>query len=159
MKQPKKEKLKQKLKYRQAVFVVIYKKQEGKTFYLVLKRKKHWTGWEFTKGGIEKNEKPLTAAKREVFEESGLVPMRVLEFSKKGKYKYPKLLKDRPGYIGQSYQLFAAQVQDNLGRIEPQVDRKEHSKYKWLEYSQAKKILKYKNQKKCLRIVNKFIER
>ena len=42
-------------KFRQAVFVVIYRKNNlTKNFdFLLLKRKKHWIGWEFTKGGVE----------------------------------------------------------------------------------------------------------
>lgn len=44
-------------KYRQAVFVVTYAEEKGKTYYLILKRRHHWKGWEFPKGGINSGEK------------------------------------------------------------------------------------------------------
>ena len=43
-------------KYRKAVFVVVYSKTPKGVEYLILKRKKHWKGWEFTKGKIERFE-------------------------------------------------------------------------------------------------------
>jgi len=47
--------------YRKAVFVVVYRETKtGKDRkYLILKRKLHWKGWEFPKGGLEKGEKIL----------------------------------------------------------------------------------------------------
>ena len=60
-------------KYRKAVFAVTYYiTPEGKIEYLILKRKKHWKGWEFPKGKIEKFETKKAAARREVNEETGL---------------------------------------------------------------------------------------
>ena len=42
-------------KYRKSVFGVAYcKDNDGKIEYIILKRKKHWKGWEFPKGKIEK---------------------------------------------------------------------------------------------------------
>ncbi len=145
--------------YRPAVFVAIYKKQEGKIFYLVLKRKKHWKGWEFTKGGVDSGESYLQTAKRECYEESGLKPIKLMKFRQRGKYRYSKTLNDRPGYIGQTYKLFAAQVNDNLGKKQIKIDKKEHSTYRWLEFNQAFKILRWGSQKKCLKIVNNFLTR
>ena len=60
-----------KLKYRKAVFVVTYRKEKDKIKYLILKRKLHWKGWEFPKGGVNKDESLLHAVKREIKEETG----------------------------------------------------------------------------------------
>ena len=59
-------------KYRKAVFIVAYSKINNKIEYLLLKRKLHWKGWEFPKGGAEEKENNLDAVKRELKEETGL---------------------------------------------------------------------------------------
>jgi hypothetical protein len=63
------------------------------------------------------------------------------------------LFADRPGYIGQTWTLFSAKV--NLGKVK--LDKKEHSSFLWLPFNKALKKLKWKNQKKCLAVVNKFL--
>ena len=50
-------------KYRKAVFIVTYLKTKKGIKYLILKRKLHWVGWEFPKGGLEKKEKKIQGAK------------------------------------------------------------------------------------------------
>ena len=43
-------------KYRQGIFIVTYAKIGKRIEYLILKRKLHWSGWEFPKGGMETRE-------------------------------------------------------------------------------------------------------
>jgi 8-oxo-dGTP pyrophosphatase MutT (NUDIX family) len=141
-------------KYRKAVFGVAYCKDNKRNVeYIILKRKKHWVGWEFPKGKIEKNETKKDAARREVHEETGLKVLKIKKFHEKGSYHYSKRLADRPGLIGQTYHLFAVEVKKGkvkLGKIE-------HSKYKWVSFKEAQKKLKWPNQKKCLKIVDKWL--
>ncbi len=146
-------------KFRQAVFVVIYRKNNlTKNFdFLLLKRKKHWIGWEFTKGGVESSDKNLFAtAKREVYEESSLKPIKIKKFNVQGKYLYKRRLQDRAEYIGQTYSLFSAQVAHKKGKIK--IDKSEHSSFKWLSFEKAYKKLRFSNQKRCLAIVNKSLK-
>ncbi|MBU3913146.1 MAG: NUDIX domain-containing protein [Nanoarchaeota archaeon] len=140
-------------KYRKAVFIAVYRKEGKKILYLILKRKLHWKGWEFPKGGIENKETETSAVKRELKEETHQFPIKIIKFKEKGKYRYPKFLDDRPNIIGQTYRLFSAQIKDKKIKI----DKKEHLAYKWLEFKKAIKILTWPNQKKCLRIVNRHI--
>ncbi|MDD5331583.1 MAG: NUDIX domain-containing protein [Candidatus Nanoarchaeia archaeon] len=142
------------MKYRKAIFIVTYLKDNG-IKYLIFRRKLHWRGYEFSKGGLEKNETILNGLKRELFEETGQKAVKILRFNKTGKYKYPKLLRDRPEFIGQEYSLFAAEIKNKKVKI----DRKEHSGYRWLEYEKALKLLTFPNQRNCLRIVNKKLMR
>lgn len=142
-------------KYRKAVFVVVYMEEKGKRLYLVLKRKLHWIGWEFPKGGIEKKENLIKAVKREVFEESGHKTIKIKKFNIMGKYDYNEAARKDRKFDGQTYTLFAAEVKGKKTKI----DRKEHSKFKWLPFKNALKILTYNDQKKCLRIVNRFLEK
>lgn len=140
-------------KYRKAVFVVVYSRQERNVEYLLLKRKLHWKGWEFPKGGIERFETKRRAVKREIKEETGLKILKIKKFPIKGFYNYDKELKDRPGKIGQNYQLFAAKVVK--GKVS--FDKKEHSGFKWMNFKEAEKKLTWGNQKKCLKIVNSWL--
>lgn len=142
------------MKFRKAVFSVVYAKNKDKIEYLLLKRKKHWVGWEFTKGKIEPFELKRMAAKRETEEETGLKVLRLKKFNVKGKYLYHKELADRPGVAGQTYHLFAAEVQKGRVKLDP----KEHNGHKWVSFKQALKMLKWPNQKKCLKIVNSWLK-
>jgi 8-oxo-dGTP pyrophosphatase MutT (NUDIX family) len=143
-----------KLKYRKGIFLVVYSEEHGKIKYLILKRKLHWKGWEFPKGGIEKNEPINKAIIREAREETGLNPLMIKKFNVKNKYNYDKLYPDRAGFKGQTFSLYATKV----NKREIKLDKIEHSGYKWLEFNEAIKKLTWTNQKKCLWIVNGWLE-
>jgi 8-oxo-dGTP pyrophosphatase MutT (NUDIX family) len=143
-------------KYRPAIFIVIYRidTSSKNPLYLLLKRKKHWKGWEFPKGGVEKGENMLKTLKREIKEECGLKIIKIKRYGIGGKYKYPPNFKARPAFIGQTYSLYSAQV----GEGKVKIDRREHSGFRWLDFTGARKIITYSDQKKCLSIVNKKIK-
>lgn len=143
-------------KFRKAVFGVTYSKgEDGKIEYLILKRKKHWKGWEFPKGKIEKSERKIDAVKREIREETGLKILKIKSFKEKGNYLYKRRLKDRPRIVGQTYSLFAVQVKK--GKIK--LDKIEHNGHKWVSFQEAEKKLTWPNQKKCLRIVDNWVNK
>lgn len=146
------------MRYRKAVFIVTYRIKNEKLEYLLLKRKLHWKGWEFPKGGRKKLEPKKKAVKRELFEETGLKPLKgkIKKFNFKGKYDYHKPLKDRPGIKGQTFHLFSTQVKSDENKII--LDPKEHSDFCWVSYTKAKKLLTWKNQKKALEIVNDWLK-
>jgi len=151
-----KESGKKKNKYRKAVFGVTYSKNpDGKIEYIILKRKKHWKGWEFPKGKIEKFETKRMTARREVSEETGLKILGIKRFKEKGFYLYDKKLWDRPNKIGQTYQLFGVEVKK--GKIK--LDHIEHNGYKWVSFKEAEKKLTWPNQRKCLKIVNDWLKK
>ena len=140
-------------KYRKAIFAIVYSISKNSVDYAILRRKKHWTGWEFPKGKIELFETKKMAVKREVKEETGLHILNIKKFDVEGYYDYPKKLEDRPGVIGQTYSLFAVEVKK--GRIK--IDKKEHSDSEWMNFEKAIKKLTWKNQKDCLRVVNYWL--
>jgi dihydroneopterin triphosphate diphosphatase len=142
-------------KYRRAVFIVVYSLKGNKVEFLILRRKLHWIGWEFPKGGVEFLETNKRALKREVLEETGLSSVRIEKFKVEGRYKYEKEFPDRKGFVGQTFKLFSAEVKK--GRVK--LDKLEHSGYKWLSFEKAVKKLKWPNQKKCLRIVNESLRK
>jgi len=141
--------------YRKAIFCIVYAKDKEKIEYLLFKRKLHWKGWEFCKGGCESGENLKTCVAREVKEESGLKSIKIKKYSKKGKYLYSNKLEDRPGIIGQTYTLFSCEV--NKGKVKLDKKSQEHSDYKWVSFDKALKILTWPNQRACLRVVNSSI--
>jgi len=144
-----------KKKYRKAVFIVVYSTENKKIFYLILKRKLHWEGWEFPKGGQKSLETKKQSVKREVKEETGLRVLDIKKFNISGKYKYDKKYPDRKGFVGQSFSLYSARVKKDKIKL----DKLEHSDYKWISFEKAIEKLKWENQKKGLRIVNSFLEK
>lgn len=141
-------------KYRKGIFIVTYAITNGKPEYLILKRKLHWKGWEFPKGGISNMfETKRQAVKRELKEETGLEILKIKNFKEFGKYKYKKKIPDRKGIIGQTYHLFSAEVKKEKVKL----DCLEHNAYKWLDFKKATKILTWPNQKRCLKKVNSEI--
>jgi 8-oxo-dGTP pyrophosphatase MutT (NUDIX family) len=139
--------------YRPGVFIVVYSKKGRDVEYLLLKRKLHWKGWEFPKGGIEEKEGPMEAIKRELKEESGLKTKKIKRYSTFGQYKYKKKLKGRGSYLGQNFELFSAQVKKPLLR-KLKLDQREHSAYRWVNFVSAMKLLTWPNQQQCLKIVH-----
>jgi dihydroneopterin triphosphate diphosphatase len=144
-----------KKKYRKAVFIVTYRKEENNILYLLLKRKLHWIGWEFPKGGIKPKESIVNAVRRELFEETGQRAVKIKRYPVKGKYKYPKFFPDRPGMIGQTYTLFSSEINDKKIKF----DKKEHTGFKWASFKQALKLLTFPNKRKCLRIVERDLNK
>ena len=141
-------------KYREAVFIVTYARKEGEIKYLLLKRKLHWIGWEFPKGGKKFYETPKMAVKREISEETGKRILKIDKFDFAGKYKYKEILPDRKNIIGQTFILFSAEIP--YGDIK--ISNKEHTHYKWVSFKEAMKKLTWKNQKQSLKIVNDFLK-
>ena len=146
---------KDKGRLRKAIFAVVYSKTPNKVKYVILKRKKHWKGWEFPKGKIERFETKRMAAKRESKEETGLKILKIKKFRIKGIYKYKRNLKDRPKIIGQTYTLFALEGKYSKKII---VDKKEHYLGKWVSFKEAYKNLTWPNQRKCIKIVNDWLK-
>ncbi len=140
--------------FRKSVFIVTYSKENNKIKYLLLKRKRHWKGWEFSKEGIERGESEEDAVKRGVREETGLSIKFVKKFDISGKYNYKKKYSDRPGFTGQAYSLYSVLV--NYGKVK--IDEYEHSAFEWLDFEHAIKRLTWKNQKECLKVVNDYLE-
>ncbi|MBI5803406.1 NUDIX domain-containing protein [Candidatus Pacearchaeota archaeon] len=141
------------MKFRKAVFIVVFAKTNQGIRYLLLKRKLHWTGWEFPKGGIEENESKRSAVERELFEETGKKALRIKQFGFHGSYRYRRKFPERPGFFGQFFSLFAAEIEN----ADVKIDTHEHSTYEWLSFNEAIKKLRFPNQKKSLKIVNNWL--
>jgi 8-oxo-dGTP diphosphatase len=141
--------------YRRGVFVVVYRtNKDGEREYLLLRRKKHWIGWEFPKGGIERGEGLMQAVRREIVEETGQKGRRIRSYTFFGTYDYDRQFEDRPEITGQTFKLFSAEIKSKRVKI----DRGEHSGYRWVSFRRAEKMLTWKNQKDALKLVEDKIK-
>jgi len=148
-------KIKEKRKYREGVFIVTYRKTPKGIRYLILKRKLHWVGWEFPKGGLKSKENIRKTIKREIKEETGQLSLNIKKYDFSGKYNYEKELPDRDSIIGQTFSLYSVEIKDSKIKI----DKKEHSDYKWTNFDEAMKKLTWSNQKKSLKVVDGFLKK
>lgn len=141
--------------YRQGIFIVTFAKTTRGIRYVVLRRKKHWTGWEFPKGGINPEEDKYGTVGREVEEETGHTPERIMDFNIRGKYQYTQTFSDRPEVVGQTFHLFAAEIPKKKLSVDP----KEHEGAQWMDYMSARNKLTFQNQKECLDRVDDWLKK
>jgi bis(5'-nucleosidyl)-tetraphosphatase len=116
-------------------------------FFLVL----HYPAghWDFPKGAVETGETEEQAAKREIFEETGIrVESFIPNFRKEIEYHYRR----QNNVAHKRVIFFLAQTAESKVRISF-----EHSGYDWLTYEQLQRRLTFENAKKVLREANTFL--
>ena len=120
--------------------------------FLILYRVLHWTGWEFPKGGID-NETEEEALLREIKEETGLDAKIISRLPCEITYDYPKgfIKKAKTEYDGAKQSAYLLLANGNVKLS------KEHKKYRWVSYKQARKLLKHESQKKALDIGYQYV--
>ncbi len=139
-------------KVRKVAIGVVFKKFPDGIRFLLLRRKRGWRGWEFPKGGVEKNETWRDAATRETGEETGLKRLRVVKrVGMTIKYNYPKNSSERADYESTRQWAFLIEALDDKVKIE----RDFFSGHAWLGAKDAINRLKWDNQRDLLRMVLK----
>ena len=122
-------------------------KDNGERKYLLLKHGMNY--WNFPKGKIESGESDLDAAKRELYEETGLDKIEIIDgFEEKFGYKF--LVKE--GLIKKVVKMFLAKYlygSINLSQ--------EHEEYQWYVFEDAVVILKFNNIRKSLKVADKYL--
>lgn len=138
------------MKTKYGVTGVIFDLKENQFYFLLMHRVLNWKGWEFVKGGIDKNETPEEAILREIEEETGLVKVNIISrlnkkvswASKKIKYEYvPFLIKAETGE-----------------KISLEQEIIEHDSYRWATKEQAENLLTHEDNKKTLKEAVQFLE-
>jgi 8-oxo-dGTP pyrophosphatase MutT (NUDIX family) len=143
-----------------SVGAVIYRKENGKIYYLLLKyTAKHW---DFTKGHIEAGETDDQTLRREAKEETGIKDLRVIKdfkeyhkyFFKQYKDKMTKadIEKGRPVWVFKLVNFYLAETKTKEIKLSI-----EHQDYKWLLYDDALKLVTFKNAKELLLKANDFL--
>lgn len=133
---------------------IIFRREKNKILYLILhypgvSHRTHKDYWDFPKGHIEKGEKEIDTAKREVFEETGLKDIKIIPgFKETIKYffnfKNQKILKFVTFYLAETF--------EKKVKIS-----KEHMGFDWLPFEEAKTKLTFENAKKLLEKANAFL--
>jgi dATP pyrophosphohydrolase len=130
------------------VLVLIYRRDGDSLRYALLQRADAGY-WHTVSGGAEDDETPLQAARREMYEETGLSPdsdfvrldttTPVPVSAYRGSFNWPPDLYVIPQYC------FGAQAHDDRLVLSP-----EHTDYQWLDYEVAHRLIEYEGTKIAL---------
>lgn len=119
--------------------------------YLLLRRIESRDGfWQGVTGGVEKDEELDEAARRELFEETGFIPLKLekIDFT----YSFP--------VADEWKHLYAADVKEIVEYVfvayvgsgtEPVLDPCEHEQYKWCDIQEALMLLTWPENKEALK--------
>jgi len=139
---------------------VVFYRNSGKIEYLLLKHRDE--RWSFPKGLIEKDEKPEEAARREVWEETGIKNIELIDgFKETEKYffrvKYEYQL-SRGWKMGEGVMKFVTYFSAEAKSKDVKLSF-EQSDFIWLEFEAAIEKVKYKSEKEVLKKTNDFLNR
>lgn len=137
------------IKNNHSVGIILFHRFPRKIMYLILKQ--HQGHWGFPKGHIEKGERLIDTAVRELKEETGI---KKIDFVKRkillrDKYSFKngksKVIKSVDYYIAES-------LVDKV-----KIDGKEILNYKWMSVEKSYERLTFSKSKKILKRANKII--
>ena len=136
---------------------IILRKEHGETYYLLLRyRSGHW---EFPRGHIEEGETEEMAARREVFEETGIKDLKIIpgfkEYTKflfKKKYNLKPEEKKKAPWVFKLVYFFLAETTTKEVKLD-----EENIGFAWLSYEQALKKLTYKPAKTVFTKAHDFL--
>lgn len=131
--------------------VIVYRDtKEGLKFLLLYHGKGYWN---FPKGHLDKGEKNIQAAFRELEEETGITKKNlILEERFKTNEKF-FFVKNKNQKVFKIVTLFLA-----LSKTEKVMISHEHEGYGWFLYKDAVKLLKYKESRSVLEKANNFLK-
>jgi 8-oxo-dGTP pyrophosphatase MutT (NUDIX family) len=142
---------------RLGVQAIIFKRGSNGPKFLVLRRIKNWKGWEFAKGGIEKNESFKKAVLREIREETGITPKSILsclQTNTELKFDYPpQMRKERGGLVGALYKTFLVRVKPKCKASVSRIEM-EHDKLAWASNDGVLSLIKRKNLRNCFKKIS-----
>jgi len=129
----------------------VFRKTNNGLLFLILKRAKtklYEHIWQGVAGKIEEDESAPEAAKRELLEETGLVPNRM--FIADHVSRFYEVHGDRINLVP----VFGIEVDSEVIKLSD-----EHSEYKWVTLEEALEHLVWKGQKEGINVVNDMVLR
>ena len=150
-----------KLPYRKGVGMMVF---NDKKKIFVGKRIDNQTAWQMPQGGVDNNEDYETAAKRELFEETGIQSIRIVKKSREmytydlPEYLLGKIWKGK--YKGQKQNWFLMKFLGPDSEINLKQKYPEFNQWKWVDIDELPKLIvpfKKKLYLSVIREFNKFI--
>lgn len=139
------------------VLIIPYRIINGKVEYCIFRRE-DMKVWQWISGGVEDFDKDIiAAAKREMFEETGIDDIEVVElegFTKIPVVNVVKGFKWGDDIFYSDEYSYAVNISDKKIKISD-----EHNEYKWGSYDEIKDLLKYDSNKSALWELNEKIKR
>lgn len=107
-------------------------------WFLLLKKKSNWVGWQFAQGMIDKGETEDQAALREIKEETRLDAKIECKLDYKTNYWF--VWENEKIHKNLTFYLLSAKKTDPITISE------EHSEYKWVKKEKVAEMLKYNKE-------------
>src|SRR4051794_5421508 len=131
---------------------------DGERQYLLLHRVARGDAfWQGVTGGAEDGETPLAAARRELNEETGFEPKRLVDLA--FTYSFPVADRWRDLYAADVTEIvehtFVAEVP---GTVEPNIDPHEHDLFRWCSFDHALGLLAWPDNIAALRRAREVLE-
>jgi dATP pyrophosphohydrolase len=120
----------------------------GEIVYAVFQRGDEGQFWQAIAGGVEDDETPLEAARREAWEEAGITPDHsYLQLDSRNTVPADNFaaFRDREDLFVIPEYCFAVELFDSEVRLS-----REHVTYAWLPYQEAESILRWDSNKNAL---------
>jgi len=126
---------------------VVYKIENGKPLFLLVFSKRN-SEWGFPKGHIENNETEIAAAKREIFEETGISAIKFTDG-----FRIEDVYQIKGNSVEKHSVYFLAKALDEPANY----DETEISSVGWFDKSAAKSKLSFEKQKEILEAADKAV--
>lgn len=134
---------------------IVFRKGKNEIRYLLIcygTKEKSW--WDFPRGQIEEGETEEEAAKREIFEETGIKDLKFRpDFQESYKYFFRgQKPEDKNELIFKENIIFLAETKEKRIKLSF-----EHYDFAWLPYEEALEKLTFKNSKEILKKANQCL--
>ena len=138
------------------VAVYCYRHNKGLQWLMLKRATKTNPCWQGVTGAPFEGEALIDAARRELFEETGLRPLALIQSSYS--YTYPVPVYNRhkfaPGVDVITEYVFVAQIDAHHTSV---TLTEEHVEYRWVGFEEAQRLLSWQENKKSLYIVHHMI--
>ena len=126
-----------------SILVIIYTKNKD---VLILKKNNDKDMWQSVTGSLNENEEPVEAAKREVFEETGLSTKNLIDCNKQYMFEIYEMWRHKydDGVTHNTEHVFLLELEN---KVDIKIDSNEHTQYEWINrVKAAEKVFSHTNR-------------